>query len=832
MKEEMAARIEEALSLRLIRESPCSIVVTDPEGTIQYVNPTFTEATGYTLEEAVGENPRLLKSGNVPAETYRKMWAALSSGNFWGGNLENKDRWGNLFWEHALLFPLKSENGEIQHYVAVKERLSDRQARENDMFASGIRIREMVRNIPLPLLLTTPEGVIRYLNPPLAAWLDGSSGGLVERPFTDFLSPETPESILDFYRKPWIADSTPRIEHTLPNPKGPEREVIAEGSWIVGTGDVSEKMILLTNVTEKRREQRMLQAVAKISQILLQREPFRELAREILSLIGKSVAAQEVRMVKKVSDHANDPQSLMVRHHWRNPSCAGGEPGTNSATPSPAFEVLSSRFLDPLRGGQALLVHKKDFPNQWGTFPGASGIESVLRLPIMVQGEFCGFIAIDHPMPFVWSETEISLLQSVANNLGLRIAQDRHLMELQDARRLAETAAEKAEAASRSKSSFLATMSHEIRTPLNGVLGTVELLQDSHLSNEQRDLLETIRGSGETLLHILNDILDYSKIEAGRIELEALPFDTHSAIRGAVSLFSSQAAAKGLDLRCTFHKEVPESLVGDVTRVRQILSNLVSNAIKFTHDGFVEIQVGGTPRAPDCFELVIEVRDTGIGIPEEGRARLFQVFSQLDSTTTRQFGGTGLGLSICKKLSEQMKGSLSYQSEVGKGTVFTFSAPFAVGQGSNARGPARNASGTSRANRSHQRDYGGKARILLVEDNAVNRKVASLMLKRLGHSCDEVTDGHQAIKACQRQNYDLVLMDCQMPGMDGHDATRGILALPKKKHPRIVALTAAALPEEIEKAKASGMESVLTKPLDLSSLVEVIQESIEPPSPA
>lgn len=388
-------------------------------------------------------------------------------------------------------------------------------------------------------------------------------------------------------------------------------------------------------------------------------------------------------------------------------------------------------------------------------------------------------------------------------------------------------AKEAAEESARAKGIFLATMSHELRTPMNGMLGCTQLLKDTSLTDQQLELIETMHRSAEALLALVNDILDFSKIEAGKMTLEVADVNLRALIHDVTTLAEGLAAQKGLTISVRIDDDVPEELRGDPIRLRQILFNLVGNAIKFTTHGGVTIAVSLMSRRQESSEAVSlrwSVKDTGIGLTPEQQARLFKAYAQADPSTARRFGGTGLGLMICHQLVELMGGTITVKSRFGQGSTFVYTTNLLPAI---HRDPSVSSLGTDQSGTGQQ--VRG-LRVLVADDNEINQVVACKFLQKLGCQVEVARTGSEAVDAITRTAYDVVLMDCEMPEMDGYEATREVRRREEGtlNHLPIVALTGHASDEDVQKCRRAGMDKVLTKPVTLSALRANLQELLGP----
>ncbi len=664
--EETAARLRKLSEA--VEQCPASIVIANTDGSIEYVNPGFVKTTGYTPEEVIGQNPRILKSGIHPPEFYRQMWQILLRRGVFRERICNRKKSGELFWEDATIAPVLDEQGEVVSYVAVKIDVTARKQAEEALLASEKRYRLLAENVRDVVWSVDMNMRRTYVSPSIELLTGHTVAEALQLPYEKVLTPESGKRTRDIFLN-----------------------ILAHA----------------------------------------QRDP--------------AIFLQ--------------PVCIEMEYQCKN----GGSVWT---------EANMSWFL-----------------GDDGKPVGGTGVTRDITARKKAEQE----------------------LQEYAQ-------------KLEQANRELEKATVAAQAASKAKDQFLANMSHELRTPLNGMIGMSELLRDTQLNDRQHTFVEACHSSGQLLLALINDILDFSKIEAGKLELDERDFDLAQVVEEIVETMAFQARQKGLQLASRIAPPARRRLRGDDVRLRQILVNLVGNAVKFTEAGEVAVTVEAGQQQAGPVDVRFEVADTGIGIPDDRIDRLFQSFTQADSSTTRRYGGSGLGLAISKRLVDLMGGQIGVSSQVGRGSSFWFVVPLqpAAAESSAASDGSKSAAGRQTGNGLLQ----GR-RLLLAEDNRVNRMFAEEILRMAGAECHAVDNGRRAVESICRERFDLAIMDCQMPEMDGLEAARQVRHMEREGQLAgrlpIIALTANAIRGDREQCLAAGMDDYIAKPFEPSELVRTIE---------
>ena len=577
-----------------------------------------------------------------------------------------------------------------------------------------------------------------------------------------------------------------------------------------------------------------LQAVADALTILL--EPGRSFASATTEFLGRlGVAAGVDRAYFFENDTGNSPRTYSQRCEWVREGVS--RELHNPALQNIRYETVFPGMLPLLSAGAAFPLLARDTEPPLREILKAQEVRSMALMPVHSHGEFLGFIGFDDcRTERIWKDEELELLRAAAGGLGSAILRNKmeesmtvRTEELTKSRKVALSLmedAQKAVAASQqastAKSAFLAMMSHEIRTPLNGVIGFTELLLAENLPDHQAEIVSTIQSCGNSLLGLISDILDLSKIEAGRMELEMVPCSLSECLREALVSFEPSLKSKNLSLSSHVGDSVPGELVTDPKRLRQIFFNLIGNAIKFTSAGGISVRVDASSKPGGRLLLECEVSDTGIGIPEEEQQRIFELFGQADPSIPRRFGGSGLGLTICRKLVEAMEGTISVTSTPGKGTSFRFSLPACR---------AKNIQPTEATAETSLLANARGLKVLAVDDVPTNLRLMAGILNKLGCAPATAADGQQAFHLAEETSFDVIFMDVLMPVCDGLEATEMIRKLeaecPARQPAYIVALTADAYAENKTRCLESGMDEFLTKPLRMDLIVAAIRRGGE-----
>lgn len=656
-----------------------------------------------------------------------------------------------------------------------------------------------------PVCIAGVDGRFKYLNPAWERLLGYSCAELLERPFLDFVHPDDHEATMREVMKVASGSDTLQFENRYRCRDGSYKYLLWSGT---APPDNSIIYAMARDITERKREEARLAAQYAVTRVLAETPTLVEATPKILEAVCSNLNF-DFGSIWRVDREKN---ALRCVETWHA-----------SATPVPDFErETRARTFDPGVGlpGRVWAAaapawvedvpHDPNFPRS--AFADKEGLHGAFCFPILSGDEVLGvleFFSREIQKP---DAKLLEMMSSVGSQIGQFIERRESEAALRVYARELEVAKEQAEVATKAKSAFMANISHEIRTPMNAIIGMTELALETPINREQREYLDAIKGSSEALLSLVNDLLDFSKIEARRLRLDQVAFDLRDTIEDGIRVLAPRAHQKNLELVCHIDPTIPDRLVGDPLRLRQIVINLVGNAIKFTDQGEIVVNISAISVDHHSADLHFSIRDTGIGIPADKQASIFVAFSQADTSTTRRFGGTGLGLTISAQLVELMGGKIWVESTPGLGSTFHFTSRFGI---------------ESAAGRGATQTALTDLPILVVDDNATNRRILEEILTNwhmrplAAHSAESALAAlEKAVTAAE--TIPLVLLDAHMPGVDGFSLAAKIQQDPRYAHIRLIMLTSAGTADDISRCRALGIAGYITKPVKQSELFDEI----------
>jgi len=595
-----------------------------------------------------------------------------------------------------------------------------------------------------------------------------------------------------------------------------------------GAGSISHFVAIKEDISQQKKAEQIMLCLGEANKLIVRSPDTRFVMPKILRTLGEGSGVEEVLMLRYEGPISHpEKRTLTVESSWSRKG-----PTDNSVsqrTRGRAFPVAPlAEWIGPLKAGQSLAKRVSDLPPDLHRLVSSEGARSLLLVPIRTEESLLGIIVfLDTAEACEWSDSVTSALSSVGSNIAIALQREAYQRDTQAALLKAEASALEAIQANRIKSDFLSVVSHELRTPLNGILGMTQILLEDEVSADKKEMLEIINSSGTSLEAILGDLLDFSKIEAGKLSITCRSFSIKNLVKETFNWHHRFAKEKSLEFKLDLKATLADQIVGDPDHIKQILSNLLSNALKFTEKG--EIQVCAEIITGSSDSLLLSVQDSGIGIDSKIHDQVFNMFTQGDTGSRRQFGGTGLGLAICQRLTDEMGGRIWFEAVPTGGTCFYVSIPCSIEGACDLtthafEGPKRLASGSNAETGSAPSL--NHFTVLVVDDEPVNQLVTRLQLKSLGYDCTTAQSGDEALKILENgERFDFILMDCEMPGMNGFETTSQI----KERFeaaPPIIALSASASVYDRQQSLQVGMKDYLLKPVSKECLASAFEKCL------
>lgn len=780
---------------KAIEQTPTEVVITDKDGIIEYVNPHFTEVTGYSYEEVIGQNPRIVKSGSMPDAFYKELWETITAGNIWKGEMVNKKKNGELYNESTSISPIKNEQGKITHFVAVKEDITER----TELVKKLKLIEYGIDNAKDSICFIDPDtGVILDANINAYKSLGFERDEIIGRNFWYFDINFLPEEWPAFVEKLKTGEkiSFESLHCTKDDVLIPI-DVSASYFEFEGTNYI---VAFTSDITERKKNEEELKVSKDVAETLF------EVSRKISETSNLKLVLNEVLADFKTILPYNSASIQIIKENYSEiVYCQGFDNPDEILGLKFKFEDdVYYKITDHFK--KSIIIEDVDNYESIRHLRDELGIRSTMCIPLRNGDNIIGNLILDSNKVGCFNQHHMQPSTLFASLIAIAIENARLYDEIEHKKEIAEEA-------TLSKSQFLATMSHEIRTPMNAIIGLTSLALKTELTSKQEDYLVKVDRSAISLLGIINDILDFSKIEAGKLNIEYVDFNLEVVIDTVNNLNSQKAHDKGLEFLFHINPDVPFNLVGDSLRIGQIITNYCSNAVKFTSKGEVVVHIEMAEKiSSEKIKLKFSVSDTGIGLTAEQKNKLFQEFSQADSSTTRKYGGTGLGLAINKKLAEMMGGETWVESEYRKGSIFYFSALLGVQE------------------KQHILEYKppedlANINVLVCDDNYTARLICKEAIDYFKFNVKTVPSGKEAIAELYKSKYDLLIIDHLMPDVDGLETVKKIKADKSLEITKIIMVSSSAKIKFADQATKIGVDGYLIKPYSYSNLFDMIMES-------